>query len=224
MLQIRLITCTTAAGESDMHVQSHWSASEMQRWDTLTTTSQRVRFTAARKLLRSLLIQRWGGQPSDWPLTAEAGQPPTVPGRHDCHLSLSHSGPYLLAALGDAPIGVDIEAHGRRRPVQAMAEKVCLPKEREHLTRLPIAQAQHTFLRYWTRKEAWLKARGLGLDIGLMARLQYQEAPMVTANIVSWQSDQLTLSVCGKQFATLQTDWDPSFLPVCLGYGILNSL
>lgn len=222
MLQIRLIACPASLEASDLYAPAHWSASEKKRWEALTTRSQRSRFKAARDLLRGLMIQRWGGKPSDWPLTAEADQPPTVLDRNDCYLSLSHSAHYLLAAMGDAPVGVDIENHGRPRPIQAMAEQVCHPEEHAHLSQLPAPQAQQTFLRYWTRKEAWLKARGQGLDFGLMARLQYQDSTIRTANVASWQSNYLTLSVFGTELAAMDYDWQIPAQPICLGYGVLK--
>lgn len=222
MLQVRLLACPVYAEVSDLHAPSYWCTSERLRWETLTTPSQRTRFMMARGLLRDLLIQRWGGQPSDWPLTAEANQPPSVSGRSDCYLSLSHSAHYLLAALGDAPVGVDIETHGRPRPIEAMAEQVCHPEEHTHLSQQPAPQAQQTFLRYWTRKEAWLKARGQGLDFSLMARLRYREAPIRAANLASWQSKYLTLSVFGAELATMDYDWQIPAQPNCLGYGVLQ--
>lgn len=222
MLQIRLIAYPASLEASDLYAPAHWSTSEKKRWEALTTRSQRSRFKAARDLLRGLMIQRWGGKPSDWPLTAEADQPPTVLNRSDCHLSLSHSAHYLLAAMGDAPVGVDIEIHGRPRPIQAMAEQICHAEERAHLSQLPAPQAQQTFLRYWTRKEALLKARGQGLDFGLMARLQYQDATIRTANVASWQSKYLTLSVFGTELAAMEYDWQIPAQPICLGYGVLQ--
>lgn len=224
MLQIRLITCPASLEASHLYAPAHWSPSEKKRWETLTTLRQRSRFKAARDLLRSLLIQRWGGKPSDWRLTAEADQPPTVPDRSDCHLSLSHSAHYLLAALGDAPVGVDIEIHGRTRPIKAMAEQVCHPEERTYLSQLPAIQAQQAFLRYWTRKEAWLKARAQGLDFGVMARLQCQEAPIRTANVASWQSKCMTLSVFGSELAAMDYDWQIPTQPICLGFGVLQPI
>ena len=81
---------------------------------------------------------------------------PTLPG---LHVNWSHSGPFVLCALGNAPVGVDIEVI---RPRTAS-----LP--RYALTASEYAQYQANgadwpaFYALWTRKEAWCKYTGQGL-------------------------------------------------------------
>jgi 4'-phosphopantetheinyl transferase len=82
------------------------------------------------------------------------------------HFNLSSSGDRALIAVCDAPCGVDVE---RRRVIpdaQDVAEGLFTPGERAALAELGDGYALG-FLRVWTRKEAFVKALGLGLGYPL---------------------------------------------------------
>jgi 4'-phosphopantetheinyl transferase len=80
--------------------------------------------------------------------------------------SLSHSGHVALVALARGhDVGVDVE---RIRPDVdrwAMVGHVLTARERRQLEGVTPAQRAHAFLSMWTRKEALLKAAGVGLGI-----------------------------------------------------------
>ena len=74
--------------------------------------------------------------------------------------NLSHSGKWLLCAVGEQPLGVDIEAIQPRD--LKIARRVCTPKELAYLA--PDQPDVLTrFLRIWTAKEAYFKALGSGI-------------------------------------------------------------
>ena len=68
--------------------------------------------------------------------------------RPDIHVSLSHSREYVLCALSDTPIGIDIE---KVRPIkQGLDERVRSPEER----------ACFDFFSSWVLKESFIKWQG----------------------------------------------------------------
>ena len=74
--------------------------------------------------------------------------------------SLSHSGKWLLCAVGDQPLGVDIEVLRPRN--LKVAERFFTPKEQAFLA--PEQEdAYLRFLQIWTAKEAYFKAIGTGI-------------------------------------------------------------
>lgn len=78
--------------------------------------------------------------------------------------NLSHAGDRaVLAVAGDIEVGVDIETLRREEPDAALARTVLTDQEFEQLNRLPPHRRSRAFLECWTRKEACLKALGLGL-------------------------------------------------------------
>lgn len=80
------------------------------------------------------------------------------------HFNLSHSGPAVVAAFSDEPLGLDIESRGRCQDFVGIARRFFHPSEAESLSR---TRDEEEFLRLWTGKEAMLKLSGEGLAGGL---------------------------------------------------------
>lgn len=82
--------------------------------------------------------------------------------------NLAHSGVLLVLAFSlGRRVGVDIE---RLRPDfagQRIADRFFSPRESEALRALPKDQHERAFIRCWTQKEAYIKARGEGLSFPL---------------------------------------------------------
>lgn len=82
--------------------------------------------------------------------------------------NLSHSGALALVAVArDREIGIDLEGPGRGMDVLALAKRFFSVAEQQALTALAPEARLSAFLEVWTRKEAFLKAIGLGLTLDL---------------------------------------------------------
>ena len=79
--------------------------------------------------------------------------------RGGVHFSLSHAGHYAVLALGDKPVGVDIEPI--EKP-QILPRKMLSREEMDWLASHPSAE---DFCLLWTRLESALKAEGCGLAL-----------------------------------------------------------
>ena len=86
--------------------------------------------------------------------------------------NVSHSGPLALVAVleGEARIGVDVEAVKARSRLDALAERILDADEHASWLQLEDDEARlRGFLQTWTCKEAYLKARGVGIATALRA-------------------------------------------------------
>ena len=93
------------------------------------------------------LVGRWGGR---------------------LEINLSHSGERALVGLStSARIGVDIEAIRPLPDALRMARSHFAPDEVAALERCDATTLLHAFLACWTRKEAFVKAAGIGLSVPL---------------------------------------------------------
>jgi 4'-phosphopantetheinyl transferase len=82
--------------------------------------------------------------------------------------NLSHSGEYALIAVGrDREVGVDVEKVRPEIDLERIAQRFFSPAEVEGLFALTDTLRLDAFYRCWTRKEAYIKARGGGLSIPL---------------------------------------------------------
>ncbi len=131
------------------------------------------RFRAPGDQCRSL----WAELFARWRIAQATGHPPSrIALDHDekgapfCRgaeisLSISHSGPYVAVALGDAPLGADVERDRKAPP--AVAARWFSPEENDWLRSLPEDTRPLAFFRLWTVKESALKYTGEGLSGGL---------------------------------------------------------
>lgn len=118
----------------------------------------RRRFTAAHVALRRTLARYADCDPAAFRFaTAEYGKP-YLPAS-DLRFSLSHSGNLALVAVAlEADLGVDVEQIRAHTDVLALARRFLPPEEAAAVETDP-----PSFFRYWTRREAYLKAVGVGI-------------------------------------------------------------
>lgn len=150
------------------------TATEAARLQALGSEARRQTFLAGRWLARRA-VQGWLGAAELPALDVADSGACIVPGA-GAHVSISHSAGFVACVAGGVPVGVDLESLTRPRDHLALAETVHSPAQREHLAALPPEARALAFLEWWTLKEAWLKARGRGLDFAQMRALDFDEA------------------------------------------------
>jgi 4'-phosphopantetheinyl transferase len=138
-------------------------AAEQARVERFRHDSDRIRFVAARYLLRYALYRRFGV--ADARLVAAHGAKPVCLGAGlpaGLDVNLSHGGSVVACALGvGVAVGIDVEPLDRRVDAAAVARAYFAPEEQG------CAEDPAAFLRLWTLKEAVAKAAGLGLALEL---------------------------------------------------------
>ena len=92
-------------------------------------------------------------------LKTEHGKP-YLEGHRDIHFNISHSGEYVVCAVSDRPVGIDIEKTGAYR--QRVAKRICSREELDMLEKSE--KPDDDFSCLWTQKEAVLKRKGTGLS------------------------------------------------------------
>lgn len=86
---------------------------------------------------------------------------------HTLEFNFSHSGDYFLMAVSHRPVGIDIEHMRDNKDFMAIAKRFFANQEYQMLITLPPTEQKAAFYRCWTLKEAYIKATGLGLSLGL---------------------------------------------------------
>lgn len=126
-------------------------------------------YATAHLLLRRALTAATGTPERDWDFEEDAnGRPRLVPGLTGPSFNLTHT--HGLAAVVTGPtteLGVDAEQVGQRGDLLPVAEHWFNSEEVAGLRMLPDEERQRRFLCFWTVKEAYLKARGVGLRLPL---------------------------------------------------------
>ncbi len=133
--------------------------------------SAREQRSAARDGLRALLGSYLGIDPrAVETLQGAFGRPELAPthDHHDLCFNLSHTAGLAVFAVGHGrSIGIDVEAVDRRAPSPGVIERALRPWEAERVLQAGARERTAAFLHYWTVKEAYAKALGVGLALDL---------------------------------------------------------
>lgn len=149
------------------------SPDEVARAARFRFEQDRRRFVAARGLLRAILSRYLDRPPSELAFEyGPFGKPSLAPGTAQplLHFNLSHAGGLALYVLAcDRRVGVDLEQVRPLPDMAALVERFFAEREKAEFRALPPAGQQEAFFTCWTRKEAYIKARGDGLTFPLHA-------------------------------------------------------
>ena len=195
----------------DLHqLQATLTADEIERAARFYFQKDRDRYIAGRGILRTILGRYLDIDPGeirfDYGLY---GKPALASSMHrqDLSFNVSHShGLALIAIAAGREVGVDIEYIRPGVEIESIAQRFFAPSENAVIRALTGRQQRETFYNCWTRKEAFLKARGDGMTCPL-DQFEVSVAPGVPAALISTHDDP-------RQAAR----WSLQELPVDPGY------
>jgi 4'-phosphopantetheinyl transferase len=132
----------------------------------------RRQYLVTRALVRTVLSRYASVSPEDWAFATNAhGRPFIVnPGHDDDRLvfNVSHTaGLIVLGVTAHRGLGVDAENLELRRVALDIADHYFAQQEALELAALPVERQPERLIEYWTLKESYTKARGMGLSIPL---------------------------------------------------------
>ena len=152
------------------------SEDERARWERFKFDRHRREDLATRALERSALSAYAEIAPEAWQFEAGKHGKPAIaaafggqaPGEQaqELRFNLSNSLGLVVCAVSHGPeIGVDVEPYARAGTIEEVAEKFFSARELEQLEPLQGDERRERGLTLWTLKEAYMKARGLGMAL-----------------------------------------------------------
>jgi 4'-phosphopantetheinyl transferase len=152
-------------------VLAYLSPDEKQRAERYHYDQHRNEFILSRGTLRLALSSYTGISPELLSFEYSKHGKPSFAATHEARrlqFNLSHThGMMLLAVVRNRRIGVDIEKIRSDFNVRQIAERFFSLQEQSVLRTVPDEQQYQAFFRCWTRKEAYIKAKGEGMSIPL---------------------------------------------------------
>ena len=147
------------------------SADELIRAQRFHFDRDRRHFIGRRAILRIVLASYLENPPASLRFSYnDFGKPCLGDPAHSKRLSfnLSHSGELIRIAVAiDRDVGIDVEVVDASVPIDSVARRFFSPREIAALEALPESLRRANFFGFWTRKEAYIKARGKGLSLPL---------------------------------------------------------
>lgn len=170
-VHVWLTTPEAIADEALLAAYMLWmNPEETARQARFLFARHRHQFLVARALVRTTLSRYADLAPRDWQFVNNAyGRPDIAPahGLGDLRFNLSHTDGLVAVAVARGELGVDVEDTWRRSHTDQIAEHFFAPAEVAGLRRLAQERQHGRFFDLWTLKEAYIKARGMGLAISL---------------------------------------------------------
>ncbi|TAK15092.1 MAG: 4'-phosphopantetheinyl transferase superfamily protein [Acidobacteria bacterium] len=155
--------------ETWTRLRSWLQPEEVERADKYKDMEARASFLIGRGMARAMLAEATGVAPGDWRFSeGPHGRPEIASPDTPYRFNLAHSHGVIACALAKSrDIGVDVEFLDRPDSSHDVAARACSPDELADIASAPEDGRKERFLVYWTLKEAYLKARGLGISVHL---------------------------------------------------------
>jgi 4'-phosphopantetheinyl transferase len=148
-------------------LRAHLTPKEVARAERYRFAAPSRRFVAARGLLREILGAYLDMPPARLRLRQNAwGKPRLTEPQDALQFNLAHTSDLLLVAVSaNRAVGIDVESIHPVQNLDGLVSRTFSSNERAAFRKLPRSQRLEAFFATWTRKEAYMKARGLGFGL-----------------------------------------------------------
>lgn len=150
---------------------SHLNKIEKERRQKILSNSNeknRLRSLTAGSLLHDALCRELGLSEKDEPpfeIAYEKRGKPYLTEYPDVYFNLSHSGDYVCCAVGDMPVGIDIQRITDVK--EGLAHRFFTERDNQKLAACDEEERKKLFFRMWSIKESYIKLTGRGMEEGL---------------------------------------------------------
>lgn len=196
---------------------------ERERAGRMAIPLVRARFIGARAFMRAVLASYLGVPAPLVPLAVDGRGKPFLENVTGLHFNLSHTGALAALAVAAAPVGIDIEVVRADVDDEGISARYFSASENAALRSLPAPERRHAFFVCWSRKEAYLKARGVGFGAALSSfsvavpPALPRITPAVDADGRRWSLEDLqgagacvgAVAIEGALGAVIDRDWAP---------------
>jgi 4'-phosphopantetheinyl transferase len=162
------------------------SEEEKARYHRFHFEKDRIQFAAAHALVRLSLSRHCAIDPAEWRFGTNAWGKPSIlnpEARGRIGFNLSHTRDLVACAIGSTEaLGLDVEWLDRSNALGDIARHSFAPAEIAYFEGTHPDRQRDLFFRFWTLKEAYIKARGQGLSIPLASfsfHLEEDERPAI---------------------------------------------
>ena len=189
----------------DILAEDEWERSKRFRF-----ASDRQKFVVARGVLRFILCRYLEIPPRQLRFGYSSyGKPALLDncGQGSLRFNLSHSADLALYAISNKrEVGIDVESLSSPVTPQEIARRFFSSRESGEICGLPPERQREAFFHCWTRKEAYVKARGEGLTFPL----DQVEVPFAASESVSFlceMRDRESASIWSLYNVTVDTGY-----------------
>jgi 4'-phosphopantetheinyl transferase len=182
----------------------HWNAldnHEKIQAEKFKSPLLQKRYITAHGFLRNILAQYLNISSKSIRIQKTAQGKPYLVDYPELVFNLSHTGNHTAVAVAkNCQLGVDIEQCKHRRSLADLVHKCFSTEEVTYWQQLPETEQLREFYQFWTRKEAFVKATGFGIALGLRECVlntnypyTFLRVPVVCGAAHTWQCRDIAL-------------------------------
>lgn len=199
------------------------SGDEWAKAQRFVTRYLQDQFLQSRAMMRVALSFYVSVMPQDWEfVTNSYGRPfvaPHLMPSEGIHFSLSHTQDLMALSISrNQEVGIDVECREREIDYMKIARAYFSPHECKQLEDLSPGSIGLKFWSFWTLKEAFIKAKSMGMAIPLDA-FGFDLASKVP--LFSCDESRLGHSSCGWKFRLMKPT-ERHVLALCQGSGMVG--
>jgi 4'-phosphopantetheinyl transferase len=158
------------------------SSDEEKRRDAYRFRRDAESFALSRSFTRRVLAEYAGVPARDLTFVTDRRGKPSI-AESQIRFTVSRTDRWSVLAIADERVGVDVETIRESPHLAAVAETISSERELEEMASIPDGQRLQAFFRIWTRKEAYTKAVGTGLEGDLRGIDVGAAGPSVLPNV-----------------------------------------
>jgi len=144
------------------------SDDERARWQRFKFEKHRREYLATHALARIALSHARAVSPEAWRFQLNRYGKPEIDPECGLRFNLSNSLGLVVCLISEgAEVGVDVESRARAGSIAEIGPRMFSLQEQAQLESLPEPEKPERALQLWTLKEAYIKARGMGLALPL---------------------------------------------------------
>jgi len=142
------------------------AAESRQRIARFVHKQDKIRTLIGEILIRMTITEQLGIKNEEIVFAKNSYGKPYLRNDPGFYFNISHSGDFVVAAVDDKPVGIDIEQVEHIDDYRRIAEKYFTESELAYITKNDCDNLGR-FFEIWTAKESYIKCRGKGLSIPL---------------------------------------------------------
>ena len=182
------------------NLKKYISVHEQSRAEKYHFEEDRQTYICCHAFLRLILSTRLQVQPSDICFIKGKKNKPRLKG-NPVYFNISHTrNAFAIAVSKTSYVGIDVENVNRKLEFKSMANNIFNSKERSYISE-SCEDARKRFFLLWTRKEAFLKAIGLGIITNLKQIAVSEQVNLMNKHLLENLSDRS----CNDHFIYSQT-------------------
>jgi 4'-phosphopantetheinyl transferase len=172
-VDVWIVNTHTLSDDDRLTCETVLNDNERSRLKNFRIEDARLQYLITRCLVRTALSCYVNKNPADWSFVKnQYGRPRLADEqvKEPIHFNVSHTSKMVVCAFSRTEeIGIDVECVDRDMDHLSLAHQVFADSEIASLVSASDREKRELFFSHWTLKEAYIKARGMGLSLPMKA-------------------------------------------------------